>query len=133
MPRTTITATAATAIALAFAAAPLAAITAQPATAQESEQATAEYSGQDLDAFTAALMEVSSVREKYNPMLQSAESEEQQEAIVEEANAEMTAAIEGTEGMTLDSYLEIAQAASQDEALNQRIVDRLRAQGMTDE
>lgn len=129
MPRTTIIASTTTAIALALATAPLAAITAQPATAQ----ATAEYSGEDLDAFAAALMEVTTVREKYNPMLQSAESEEQQEAIVEEANAEMTAAIEGTDGMTLDSYLEIAQAASEDEALNQRIVDRLQSEGMTGE
>lgn len=113
-----------TAIALALAAAPITALTTQPAAAQ----ATGDYSSQELDAFTAALVEVSVVREKYNPLLQSAETEDQQAAIIEEANAEMMQAIEGTDGMTMDSYLEIAQAASEDESLNERIVARLQAQ-----
>ncbi len=120
--RKTLTSTT-TAIALTLAAAPIAAITVQPAAAQ----AAGEYSGEELDAFAAALVEVSVVREKYNPLLQSAETEDQQAAIIEEANAEMMEAIENTDGMTMDSYLEIAQAASEDEALNERIVTRLQA------
>jgi len=113
-----------TAIALALAAAPMAAFTAQSAAAQEA----GDYSDQELDAFTSALIEVASVREKYTPLVQSAETEDQKAAIVEEANTEITEVIEGTDGLTMDSYLEIAQAASTDQALNKRIVERVQAQ-----
>lgn len=116
-----------TALALAFAAAPMTVLTAQSVAAQEA----GEYSAQELDAFTSALLEVASVRDKYTPLLQSAETEEQKTAIVEEANAEITEVIETTDGLTMDSYLEIAQAASEDEALNQRIVKRVQAQDKT--
>ena len=94
-------------------------------------QEVPDYSADQLDAFTAALFEVAGVRDKYTPLLQSAETEEQQAAIVAEANAEMTEVIERTDGMTMESYLEIAQAASEDPALNQRILDRVEAQGQT--
>lgn len=116
-----------TALALALAAAPMTVLTAQSVAAQEA----GEYSAQELDAFTNALLEVASVREKYTPLLQSAETEDQQAAIVEEANAEITEVIETTDGMTMDSYLEIAQAASEDQALNQRIIKRVQAQNET--
>ncbi|ARE83934.1 conserved exported hypothetical protein [Roseovarius sp. EC-HK134] len=115
------------ALALALAAAPMTVFTAQSAVAQEA----AEYSGDQLDAFTSALIEVASVREKYTPLLQSAETEDQQTAIIKEANAEITDVIETTDGITMDSYLEIAQAASQDQALNQRIIKRVQAQNET--
>ena len=62
-----------TAIALALAAAPMTALTAQSVAAQEA----GDYSAQELDAFTNALLEVASVREKYTPLLQSAETEDQ--------------------------------------------------------
>lgn len=118
--RTTLKATT-TAIALAFAAAPMAMVTAQTAAAQSAES----YSAEELDIFTVALLEVAEVREKYTPLLQSAETEDQQAAIVEEANAEIQQVIEATDGITLDRYIEISQAASEDQGLNQRIVKRV--------
>lgn len=118
--RTTLKATT-TAIALAFAAAPMAMVTAQSAAAQSAES----YSAEELDIFTNALLEVAEVRKKYTPLLQSAETEDQQAAIVEEANAEITQVIEETDGITLDRYTEISQAASEDQGLNQRIVKRV--------
>lgn len=118
--RTTLKATT-TAIALAFAAAPMAMVTAQSAAAQSAES----YSAEELDIFTNALLEVAEVRQKYTPLLQSAETEDQQAAIVEEANAEITQVIEETDGITLDRYTEISQAASEDQGLNQRIVKRV--------
>lgn len=118
--KTTLKATT-TAIALAFAATPMAMVTAQSAAAQSAES----YSAEELDIFTTALLEVAEVREKYTPVLQSAETEDQQAAIVEEANAEITQVIEETDGITLDRYTEISQAASEDQGLNQRIVKRI--------
>jgi hypothetical protein len=98
------------------------ALTAKSATAQEAESA---YTGEQLDAFTVAYLQVVDLREKYTPVLQAAETQEQQQAIIDEANAEMMEAIEGTEGMTLDSYEAIAKAAAEDAELNQRIMARI--------
>ncbi|WP_371061454.1 DUF4168 domain-containing protein [Rhodosalinus sp. 5P4] len=97
------------------------ALTAQSAAAQEA----ADYSGEQLDAFTVAYLQVIDLREKYVPVLQAAESQDQQQAIIEEANAEMVEAIESTDGMTLDDYESIAQAAAEDQDLNARIMARI--------
>lgn len=126
MPTRTILKATTTAIALAFAAAPVTAITAQSAAAQQ-----ASYSAEELDTFAVALLQVADVRQKYTTLMQSAETEDQQAAIVEEANTEITRVIEDTDGITLDRYTEIAQAASEDQGLNQRIIKRV--QSMNDE
>lgn len=116
-----------TAIALALASAPMVAMTAQSAAAQNE----GSYSSEELDIFTTALLEVADVREKYTPKLQEAESEEKQASIVQEANDEIMRVIEDTDGITLDRYTEIAQAASEDQGLNRRIIKRV--QSMQDE
>ncbi|MEI4234495.1 DUF4168 domain-containing protein [Roseovarius sp. D22-M7] len=116
-----------TAIALALASAPMVAMTAQSAAAQSE----GSYSSEELDIFTTALLEVAEVREKYTPMLQSAETEDQEASIVQEANDEIMQVIEDTDGITLDRYTEIAQAANEDQELNQRIIKRV--QSMQDE
>lgn len=124
--RTTLKATT-TAFALAVAAAPVTVLTAQSAAAQEA----ASYSAEELDIFAEALLQVAHVRQKYTAMMQSAETGDQQAAIVEEANAEITRVIEDTDGITIDRYTEIAQAANEDQGLNQRIIKRV--QSMNDE
>ncbi|MFO7920223.1 MAG: DUF4168 domain-containing protein [Nioella sp.] len=112
-----------TAIALALATAPMVAVTAQSAAAQSESS----YSSEELDIFTNALLEVAEVRQKYTPQLQSAESEDDEMAIVEEANEEIMQVIEDTDGITVDRYTEIAQAASEDQELNQRIIKRVQS------
>ncbi|MGI3212988.1 DUF4168 domain-containing protein [Roseovarius tibetensis] len=97
--------------------------TAQGAAAQSADS----YSAEELDIFTDALLEVAQVRQKYTPMLQNAENEDEQASIVEEANAEITQVIDDTDGMTLDRYTEIAQAANEDQELNQRIIKRVQS------
>ena len=67
------------------------------------------------------------MRQKYTTLMQGAETEDQQAAIVEEANTEITRVIEDTDGITLDRYTEIAQAASEDQGLNQRIIKRVQS------
>ncbi len=109
------------ALGLAMTGASVTALTAQSAAAQEA----ADYSGEQLDAFTVAYLQVIDLREKYVPVLQAAESQDQQQAIIEEANAEMVEAIESTDGMTLDDYESIAQAAAEDQDLNARIMARI--------
>jgi hypothetical protein len=112
-----------TAIALALATAPMVTLTAQGAAAQGAES----YSSEELDIFTDALLEVAEVRQKYTPMLQGAENEEKEASIVEEANQEIMQVIEETDGMSVDRYTEIAQAANEDQELNQRIIERVQS------
>jgi len=112
-----------TAIALALATAPMVTLTAQGAAAQSAES----YSSEELDIFTDALLEVAQVRQKFTPQLQSAETEDEEAAIVEEANAEIMQVIEDTDGISVDRYTEIAQAASEDQELNQRIIKRVQS------
>lgn len=121
MPTRTILKATTTAIALAVAAAPVTAITAQSAAAQ----ATQSYTSEELDIFTNALLRVSDVRQDYTAQLQSAETEDERADIVEKANTEIADVIENTDGITLDRYTEIAQAASEDQGLNQRIIKRV--------
>ena len=121
MPTKSILKATTTALALAVATAPLTAITAQTAAAQEAES----YSSDQLDIFANALLRVADVRQDYTAQLKSAETEDARAAIVEEANTEITGVIEDTDGITLDRYTEIAQAASEDQTLNQRIVKRV--------
>lgn len=126
LTKTTLKATT-TAIALALATAPVIPLTAQTAAAQSSEI----YSSEELDMFTDALLEVAKVRETYTSRLQGAEDQEEEASIVEEANAEILQVIEETDGITLDRYTEIAQAANEDQELNQRIIERV--QSMSDD
>jgi len=112
-----------TAIALALASAPMVTLTAQSAAAQSESS----YSSEELDIFTDALLEVAQVRQKFTPQLQSAETEDEEAAIVEEANAEIMQVIEDTDGISVDRYTEIAQAASEDQELNQRIIKRVQS------
>jgi Domain of unknown function (DUF4168) len=74
-----------------------------------------------LQAFVAAAVSASMVIEQWTPRIDSAESQEAIEELLEQANAELSAAIDGTDGITLDGYKEIAQAAQGDPGLSTRI------------
>jgi len=122
MPFTRTLAATSTALALAMTAAPMTVMSTQNAAAQE---AAGGYSGAQLDAFTVALLQVFDLRKKYTPALQSAESEDQQQEILDKATAEIAGAIEDTDGITLETYQEIAEAATQDQDLEMQIKSRV--------
>ena len=107
-------------LASAGAAAAIALVLAGGAAAQTAEA----YNGETLDMFAATLLEVSEVRDTYASRLQMAETAEQQEAIIAEANAEIVETIRGG-GMSLEDYEAILAVASEDEALSERILRRL--------
>lgn len=107
----------------------LAAPLALPAMAQTAPTApaapTMSVDDTQLEAFIAALRSVDELEREYSETLQQAESDEQREAIVAEANDAMAEAIENTPNMTLDEYIAILQAAQNDPELSARIMDRL--------
>jgi ABC-type nickel/cobalt efflux system permease component RcnA len=115
-------AAATTAVALTVAAVPALMVGAQSATAQTTETA---YSATQLDAFVAAFLEVSELRSTYTDRLQQSTEEAEQQAIVEEGNAAIVAAIEEVEGMDVELYSAILEQAAADPALNDRLTQRL--------
>lgn len=74
-----------------------------------------------LEAFVMASLRVQEVRQVYEGRLTEAGSQEEQEQIVEEANAEMVAAVEETPGIGVEEYIAVGEAAAQDPELNARI------------
>lgn len=82
-----------------------------------------EYDDATLERFVTAAIAVSSVREDYSAQLQGATSEEDAQALVEDANAAMLAAVDGVDGMDVETYVAIGEAAQQDTQLAARISD----------
>lgn len=100
--------------------------TAQSGMTADTDQATADatdYTEEELRPFVEAALAVSALRQTYAVRLQAEGNEEARQALVEQATAEMRSAVEQTEGIDLETYREIGEAASQDDALNQRILE----------
>ncbi len=87
----------------------------------ETETETASYDEAEIDAFAEAVIQITEIRNSYAGELQGAEGQEEQQQIMQQANAEMQSAIEAVDGLSVDQYLEIAEAAAQDDALTKRI------------
>ncbi|GGA96817.1 DUF4168 domain-containing protein [Allosediminivita pacifica] len=86
---------------------------------------TASYDDAEVDAFADAVIQITEIRNSYAGELQGASDQEEQQQIMQKANAEMQAAIEEVDGMTVDRYLAMAEQAAQDEDLTQRIGARI--------
>ena len=92
-------------------------------TAQTAQNGAATEVGQDeLAAFASATLAMSEVRESYIQRIEAAESETEQQELVEEGNSAMMSALEDEPGMTMERYFEINEAAQADAELNERIV-----------
>lgn len=106
------------------------------AVAQESAEMDAplempSYEADQLDAWVAAFSEVVALRDRYAEPLQSAETQEQQAAIIEHANSEIFAAIKAVDGIDLETYEQIAMAAQTDAELAERLTRRIEAANQT--
>lgn len=105
-----------------------------PALAQTTESAPApqpvEVDSAQLDAFVLAYVEVSDLREQYIAQLQDAQSADEQQAIMEEANAEITGAVDDADGIDVTTYETIIAMAQNDPELVDRINRRI--QGLQD-
>ena len=97
-------------------------------TAPPSAAPAPSYDEATLERFVTAAMEVSAVREDYNTRLQDAESESEAESLVEDANTAMLDAVEAVDGMDVDTYVAIGEAAQQDPGLAARISEMVDAQ-----
>ncbi|APX25650.1 MULTISPECIES: DUF4168 domain-containing protein [Salipiger] len=112
----------------ALVAAPMAPVMAQTAETDGATEQTApateaaNFSEAELSSFIDAAMQVQAVQQDYMTRIQETEADEDKQALVQEAQAEMTNAVKETDGMDLETYNEIGQAAQSDPELNQRIL-----------
>lgn len=103
-----------------------------PAVAQVAETAPAAPSGgqlnvdeAQLEAFVAALRAVNEVEARHMTAFEGADSDEDREQVVAQANAEMVDAIDQTPGITVEDYIAVLQQAQADPSLNARIMAML--------
>jgi hypothetical protein len=89
--------------------------------AAHTASAADEYSDAKVRSFVDAVLAVNAVVERWRPQIQAASSEADKEQMAKQANQEMRAAVEGTNGMSVEEYQAIAQAAQADPQLMARI------------
>ena len=80
-----------------------------------------EFSDAKLQSFASAVIAVNAIVERWRPQIEAASSEAEKQQMAEQANQEMRAAVEGTEGMSVDEYQAIAEAAQGDPQLMARL------------
>ncbi|WP_019954887.1 DUF4168 domain-containing protein [Yoonia vestfoldensis] len=98
-----------------------AAVIAQAATAPMAQDVTTE----ELDAFAAAYESVIAIDAEYAPQLEQAADPEAQQLLLEEAQIAKVAAVEATDGIDVDRYVEILTLAQADPTLTAQIAERL--------
>lgn len=108
----------------------LAAPQAQTAAPQQAAQAQV-ISDSMLEKFVAAMGEVRAISNSYAEEFQSAEDAEQAQAIQQEAQQEMIAAVNDS-GLTPEEYNTIVQRVQQDEALRARLESLTGDEGMSE-
>jgi hypothetical protein len=84
-------------------------------------QTQPEFTDQQLESFVVAAIAVDELIREWNPRIQEAENADQAAQLREEANGALVEAITQTEGITLDEYQTIGQAAQNDPDLAGRI------------
>lgn len=95
---------------------------AQPMPQQQQE--APDVSDEQIEQFVDAYINLSDVREDYTTRVQEAEDQEEAQAIQEEANEAMTAAIEDA-GLSMEEYQEVAMAINADSEIRERVTSML--------
>jgi hypothetical protein len=80
-----------------------------------------EFSDQQLESFVAAALAVDKLIREWNPRIQAAEDMAQAAQLREQANGELVEVIARTDGITVEQYQQILQAAKADPDLKARI------------
>lgn len=93
----------------------------QPPADQAPAASAATIDDAKLQSFAVAFLQVNEIARQYQPQLESAATEEDRQKIQQEAGQKMVEAVEASEGITVDEYNQIIQAAQADPELAQRI------------
>lgn len=93
-----------------------------PAPGVESPAAAApELDDGKLKSFAMAFLQVNKVTKQYQPQIAAAGTPEDQQRLRQEAGEKMVEAVNGSQGISVDEYNSIIQAAQTDPELAQRI------------
>jgi Domain of unknown function (DUF4168) len=84
-------------------------------------QAQTEFSDAKLESFVVAAIAVDEKIREWNPRIQAAQNEQEAAELREQASNEVLETIDGTEGMSVEEYQQIGQAAQADPELATRI------------
>jgi hypothetical protein len=84
-------------------------------------QPTPEFSDQQLESFVVAALAVDKLIREWNPRIQAAEDKTQAAQLREQANGELVEIVARTDGITVEQYQQIVQAAKADPDLKARI------------
>ncbi|MFQ5774087.1 MAG: DUF4168 domain-containing protein [Kiloniellaceae bacterium] len=84
-------------------------------------RAQASFDEAKLEAFVTAAVAVGALIDQWLPRIKSAESQEAADRLRAQANAELVAVIDRTDGISVDEYKAINDAARSDPALSARI------------
>jgi hypothetical protein len=94
-------------------------------------QAAEQYEQAKLESFVTAALAVNQLVEQWTPRIQGAQNETEAAQLREQANQELVAAIQQSNGISVDEYRQISQAAQSDPQLMARITeifDQMQAQ-----
>lgn len=92
-----------------------------PAPQVEAPAAAAPVDDDKLKSFAVAFLEVTKVTQSYQPRIEAAQSDADKQTLQQEAGQEMVEAVNGAEGINIDEYNMIIQAAQTDPELAQKI------------
>ncbi|PWE28421.1 hypothetical protein DDZ14_18880 [Maritimibacter sp. 55A14] len=95
-----------------------------PAVAQSAEDLT----DKQVRAFVSTAMAVAEIQEHYKQDLAGVSDDAQREEIMQEANEAIMARVAETPGMSVEQYVQIAEAAQTDAELSARLVEELERQ-----
>ncbi len=83
--------------------------------------AQTEYQKPKLEAFVKAAIEVENVIKRWGPQIKAAKSEQQAKDLESQARTELIAAVESTDGITMDEYNQIVTESRNDRVLQARL------------
>lgn len=89
--------------------------------------AESEFTNDQLDSFANAVVEVNPLIEQWNQRIQTAENEEQAQQMSQQARTEVVSTIEDN-GLEVETYNQIVEAAQSDPDLRQDIQGRIEQQ-----
>jgi Domain of unknown function (DUF4168) len=84
-------------------------------------QSQTDISDAKLESFVVAALAVNELMQEWSPRIEGAQNEDEANTLRQQAQSEFVEAVEETDGITLDEYQTIGQAAQQDPELNARI------------
>jgi hypothetical protein len=103
-----------------------------PASGWSQEYGAGQQSGQgkvsvnEIASFAKSQNQVAKIRQEYQAKLSNVKDQTEQQAIVQEMNGRLVAAVQ-QEGLSVERYNEISNAAQSDPALQQRISEVMKS------